>query len=438
MQKIVSTGYTPRALQAELHRNMRRFNVLNLHRRFGKTHLSLNEMIDKALRNQLQNPQYAYIAPSYMQAKRVAWDILKNYLRDIPGVEFNEGELRAEIHRPATRDKIRILLLGAENHDGIRGLYLDGCVLDEYAIMNPDVWTKVVRPALSDRIGWAIFISTPSGQNHFYHLYELAKKRAKTSPEWFAQTYKASQTGIVDAGELEEARAIMSESEYEQEFECSFSASLVGAYFGKEMDKADLEGRICSVPHEKANDVITAWDLGMSDTTVIWFVQIVGKEIRIIDYLEQSGQGLDYYAKELQKKPYVYARHLMPHDTANRELGTGKSRLETLRTLGLKNIEIVPKTANKADDINAARMLIGKCWFEIDKAARGIETLKNYTRKWDSKGMIFQEKPKHDWASHGADAFQTLAMGLDENRPDDETISKYSRQTVSDYDIFGR
>lgn len=435
MQKVVTTGYVPRPLQALIHRSLKRFNVLVCHRRFGKTHLAINEIIDRGLRCPNSNPQYAYIAPTYGQAKRVAWDLLKNYLRDIPGVTFNETELRADIDRPALRDRVRILLLGAENPDTLKGIYLDGIVFDEYASMASNVWTEVVRPALSDRLGWAVFIGTPKGTNHFYEIYNTATKMAAEGGEWFAAKYKASETGVIPRSELEAARATMDEHEYEQEFECSFSAALVGSYFGKELSKAEAEGRISRVPHDPALPVITAWDLGVSDTTVIWFAQIISKEVRIIRHLEMSGEGLDYYVQQLMKLPYTYGTAYLPHDAAARELGTGKTREETLRKLGLRNIVVVPRTRSKADDINAARLLIRKCWFNAEMT-RGLDALRNYQRTWDAKNGMFQERPKHDWSSHSADAFMTLAMGLDENRPGEETIKNYPRQTVSDYDIF--
>lgn len=398
--------------------------------------MCINELIDRGLRNTAQNPQYAYIAPTYGQAKRVAWDILKTYLRDIPGVIFNETDLRADIPRPAQRDRVRIMLLGAENPDALRGLYLDGVIFDEYATMTPAIWGEIVRPALSDRLGWAIFIGTPKGQNHFYEIYNTAKRLMEEGQDWFAVKFKASETGIIARSELEAARATMDENEYEQEFECSFTAAIVGAYFGKELQKAEEEGRVTGVPYDPAVPVYTAWDLGVSDTTVIWFAQIVGKEVHIIDHIEQSGLGLNDYVKMLKDKPYIYEEHLLPHDAAARELGTGKTREESLRSMGLKDIRIIPRTKSKADDIHAARLLIRKSWFDEEKCDAGLECLKNYQRIWDAKNGIFQEKPKHDWSSHSADAFMTLAMGLDENRPTEETVRRYPRQTESNYDIF--
>lgn len=432
MIQVVSTGYKPRPLQAEIHRNLKRFNVLVCHRRFGKTHLGLNEMLDRGLQNPLKNPQYAYIAPTYGQAKRVAWEILKGYVKDLPFVEINESELRVDIHRPAMKDRVRIFLMGAENPDAARGLYLDGVVLDEYADMNPIIWSTVLIPALSDRQGWAIFIGTPKGRNHFSQLFE----EKKGDPNWYCALFKASETGVLSIADLELAASTMSESEYQQEFECSFAAALIGAYYGKEIEKAEKEGRIGKVAYDPALPVFTYWDLGVSDTTTIWFAQVLrGREIRWIDYIEESGQGLPYYAKLLKERGYVYEEIVLPHDGAARELGTGKSRQETLQALmkGVR-VRVVPRS-EVADGINASRLMIAKSWFDEVKCKKGLDALKNYERTWDAKNKIFQERPKHNWASHGADGFRTGAMGMDENRPTREKIQNFKRYSDSDYKV---
>lgn len=408
--EAIDLGYIPRGLQAHLHAHLKRFNVLVCHRRFGKTVFSLMEMIDQGLRNERKNPQYAYIAPTYGQAKRVAWEYLKDYTRKIPGVVVNEADLRIDIPRPDREDKIRFILLGAENPDSLRGLYLDGCILDEYAQCDPVVWGQVVRPALSDRLGWAIFIGTPKGQNHFYDIYSMAMSQ----PDWYVKIYRASDTGIVHVSELEAAKATMSEEEYEQEFECSFTAALVGAYYGKYMNDLEDRKQIGAVPYDPSAPVSTYWDLGISDTTAIWFLQVVGREIHVIDYIEQAGVGLEYYVKEIKNKPYIYDEHYIPHDGAARELGTGKTRQETLAELGLRT-RIVPRQTI-ADGIHAVRMLLPKCWFDRDKCSRGISALKNYQRKWDSKNKMFVDKPLHDWASNGADAFRQAGLVLSPER----------------------
>jgi len=430
--KRISTGYAPRPLQRIIHQNMKRFNVLVLHRRFGKTVLSINETIDRALRCPLKSPQYAYVAPTYGQAKRIAWEYLKEYTKDIPGAKPNEAELRVDIPRPHMKDKIRFMLLGSENPDTLRGIYLDGVVLDEFAVCDPTIWGQVVRPALADRIGWAIFLGTPKGQNHFFDLYNKARK----NPDWYVCTYRASETKVLSTYELRAAKDEMSEEEYLQEFECSFTAANTGAYYQKQMLIAEAENRVTSVPYDSSCFVDTYWDLGIGDTTAIWFLQVVGHEYHLIDYLEMSGKGLDYFVSEINKKPYTYREHTLPHDARARELGTGKSREETLRTLGMTRLYILPRW-QVADGINAVRTILSKCWWDKDKCERGLLALHAYERKWDAKNQIFQEKPKHNWASNGADAFRYLAMGVrpESQRVQSEVLREY-RDSYQEYDVF--
>ena len=433
--KVIDIGYVPRPLQAKLHASLRRFNVLVLHRRAGKTVFSVHEMLDQGLRNNMKNPRYAYVAPTFGAAKRIAWDYLKDAVKEIPDViEINEAELRVDIARPHMKDKIRFQLLGAENPNALRGIYLDGVILDEYAVMSPEIWTTILRPSLADRKGWAIFISTPNGMNHFHELFQYAKEHPH---DWFCAIYKASETGIVPKAELEAAQQLMGDDIYRQEFECSFSAALVGAYYGKEVEKMEQELRICKVPYDPAVGVITGWDLGISDTTVIWFAQLVGKSIHIIDYLETSGAGLDYYVKALRDKNYDYTEHLLPHDAAARDLSTGKTRVQTLQSLGLQRVRVVPKLSIE-DGINAVRMILPKMWVDGEKVKRGIESLRNYERKWDEKNKVFQARPLHNWASHGADGLRTLAVGLREDAVTDNwRIKRLPRKSESDYDMFG-
>jgi len=412
--EIIDIGYLPRPLQAELHESFRRFNVCVCHRRFGKTVLAIAEMVARGVENLLHNPQFAYIAPTYGQAKRVAWEYLKDFTKKFPNRKVNEADLRIDIIRPDRGDHIRFMLLGADNPDSLRGIYLDGTVLDEFAQCDPSLWGQVIRPALSDRKGWAVFIGTPKGQNHFFKVYEDAKRLMhEGNTNWYCKIFKASETGVVDADELIEAKATMSEEEYNQEYECDFTAALLGSYYGKIITQLEKKGNInMNVNHDPSYAVSTYWDLGIGDATAVWFVQTVGNEIRIIDYLENTGVGLDWYAREIKNKPYSYDRHGIPHDGAARELGTGKTRQETLIDLGLRT-NVIPRQSI-ADGINASRVILKKnIKFHAELCSRGLDCLKSYQRKYDSKNQIFLDKPLHNWASNGADAFRMLALDLD-------------------------
>lgn len=345
-------------------------------------------------------PRMAYIAPTYAQGKAIAWDYLKHYTHVVPGRQVNESELRVTL--PGDR---QVRIYGADNPDSLRGLYFDGAVLDEYGLMKGATWSQVVRPALSDRMGWALFIGTPNGRNAFYEVCKGA-----TSDGWFFSEYKASQTGIIAEEELRAAASQMTEDEYAQEWECSFDASVRGAVYAKEIASARADGRVRNVPYDPMLPVHTAWDLGVGDSTAIWFAQQIGSELRIIDFYEASGEGLHHYANVLTKRGYNYGRHLAPPDIEVRELGSGKSRKEVGASLGIK-YEVVPQMRLE-DGINAARMLFPRCYFDEIKCQPGLEALQNY--RWDFNQRLdeFKSSPVHDWASHASDAFRYLAIGI--------------------------
>lgn len=371
------------------------------HRRAGKTVACLNDTIRDAFNCPLPNPRYAYVAPYRVQAKTIAWDYAKRFTAPIPGATFNESELRVDLPNGS-----RITLFGADNYDALRGTYFDGVVLDEFGDMDPKAWTEVIRPALSDRQGWAVFAGTPRGKNAFY---DMRNRGLKHQDGWTALVLKASETGILSADELKDARDSMDGNAYNREYECDFEASVEGAYYADEMAKAEAEKRITRVPIEPTVRVDTWWDLGIDDATAIWFVQDVGKERRIVDYLEVSGEGLPQIAKRLDAKGYRYGRHILPHDAEARELGTGVSRIETLHALGVNNTEVIPAQA-VADGINATRLMLSRCWFDAERCERGLEALKQYRREWDGKRQVWRERPLHDWCSHAADAFRYGAL----------------------------
>lgn len=397
----IEINYKPRKEVEAYHDRKERFAVLVAHRRFGKTVAAINDLIRACFTVQKDNVRVAYIAPYLSQAKAVAWDYALEYTRDIPDIKVNHSELRIDFSNGS-----RFRLYGADNYNAMRGLYYDAVVCDEHSDFPASAWTTVIRPSLADRKGSATFISTPKGRNEFWELYEYAK----TSEDWWSGMFKASETDILDPEELEEAKRTMGEDRYEQEFECSFEAAIVGAYYAMEMKTAMQEGRITTVPYDPSVGVVTAWDLGIGDSTSIWFAQYVGQEIRVIDYYENSGVGLDHYAKELSSKNYHYMDHILPHDVQVKELGTGKSRLETLHNLGIQDVTIAPKLGIE-DGIQAARSMLNRCWFDEEKCNRGIEALRQYRREFDEKNKSWRGRPLHDWTSHGADAWRYLAVG---------------------------
>ena len=391
--------YKPRRLQKFLHNQIlkHRFNVIIAHRRSGKTVLCINHLIRAALTNPQPNPRYAFIAPTFKQGKSTAWDYIKNYCRNIPYIKFNESELRCDFPNGS-----RVTILGAENDQALRGIFLDGCVFDETQNISPVLFPEIIRPSLADRKGWCIFIGTPKGQNYFYKLH----KQALEEEDWWTATYKASETKVLDNKELSAAQRVMSKDLYEQEFQCSFQAAITGSYYGKIIEELEKSNRITEVPYDENLKTETWWDLGLKDSTAIWFVQRLQSQLRVIDYYENSGEGLDFYADVLDSKPYKYDRHIAPHDIKVRELGAyGKSRLETALELGI-SFDIAPKLSIE-DGIEMVRKTLPQCYFDKNKTYQGTEALKAYQKKWDERNQCFKNRPTHNFASHPSDAFRT-------------------------------
>jgi hypothetical protein len=398
----VKIAYAPRDIFLPLHNREKRWALVVAHRRCGKTVACINELIKGVLTCERLNPRFAYIAPTYSQAKDVAWIYLQEFTRDIPGISYHEGELRVDFPNGG-----RIRLYGADNYNRMRGVYFDGAVLDEFGDMDPRAWKDVVRPALSDRLGYAIFIGTVRGRNHFHEMYEqsLLPEYAK---DWYVAIHPASSTGILPKTELEDARRQMSPEAYAAEYECSWSAPIVGSYYGSLMEEAALDGRIGPLAHERGKRVYTGWDLGVGDSTAIWFAQIIGDTVNVFDYVENSGVGLDWYAGELFRRNYIYSAHYFPHDVEQREVTTARARTEVLRDLGI-TATVIPRQKVE-DGVNAVRLLIPRCRFDTVRCQLGLEALRHYRREWDAKKKVFSDRPLHDWASHGADAFRALAL----------------------------
>jgi hypothetical protein len=403
MAEVIEIPYRPREHQLALHEALdnNRFVVGVMHRRFGKTVAAINQIVKQAIECQLEAPRYAYVAPTYAQAKRIAFDYLVKYTRPL-GAVANISELRVDFWGR------RISLYGAENPDSLRGGYYDGVVLDEVGDMNPKIWNEILRPALADRLGWALFIGTPKGNNHFKDL----RDRAEKTEDWALIEFKASQTQIIPEKELWSSRQEMGEDKYQQEFECSFNAAIEGSYYGQIINDLEAKGRITTIDRDDLCKSFVAWDLGMGDSTCLWVAQLAGKEIRIIDCMENHGVGLDYYVSWLRENNYQGFTQYLPHDVEVRELGTGRSRKEVLEEAGL-SITVAPRLSI-ADGIQAVRRMLPRCWFD-HKTKPGLDALRNYRREYNEKQQVFYDKPLHNWASHYSDAFRYLAISLDES-----------------------
>jgi phage terminase large subunit len=386
--------------QQEVLRSLKRFNVLLAHRRFGKTVLAIVVLILKALKCPLNRPQLHYYCPTYSQAKRVAWPYLREYCQAIPGSLFNEAELKVTLPNGA------IIQLGsADNPDASRGIYSDFVVLDEPAQMPPRMWFEVIRPALSDRLGGALFIGTPAGRHGlFYDSYEAAE----SDPEWFRGLYRASETGIVPESELQSAQRGMSYAEYQQEFECSFDAAVRGAYYADAMNKVSI-GTLATIDGQKVH---IALDLGMNDATAAWFFQVDGNTANVFDYAEYTNMGLPDIVKDWRDRGHIYGKVIAPHDIEVRSLSTGQTRKQTLQRLGVDVINA--PNISVIDGINATRQFLARCSFDKERCREGIEALRQYRSDWQDKKGVLTLKPLHDWTSHAADAMRYLAVtGLD-------------------------
>ena len=404
----IKLGYEARPQFTAFHARKQRWACIVAHRRCGKTVACVMDLIDAALRCKKPEGRFAYMSPTYTQSKDTCWQYLKRFTADIPGVEQRESDLMVIFPNGA-----RVRLYGVENYDRLRGTYIDGLVLDEYADINPRAWPEVLRPALADRAGWAVFIGTPRGRNDFWRVHHHAEQ----TPEWFSLVLRASHTGLLSQAELDDMRDTLTPEQYDQELECSFDAAILGAYYGREIAEAEASGRIGDVPYDPILPVHTAWDLGIGDSTAIWFFQVALAEIRVIDYYEAAGHGLPHYASVLSSRGYTYGTDYLPHDGEARQLGTGRSLWETLHSLTNRIPRILPKQ-NVMDGINAARVTIGKAWFDGTKCYDGLEALRAYRADFDEKAKTFHDRPRHDWSSHGADAFRYMALAWREMQPE--------------------
>lgn len=420
MAKVIEIPYKPRPQFDSYHDRTERFAKIVAHRRFGKTVGCINDKIRAALTidcsgREGRPPRFAYIAPTYAQAKDVAWGYLKYYSAPIPGIDVSESELRVEYPNGA-----RIRLYGADNYDRLRGLYHDGVTIDEPAQMDPRAWPEVIRPTLSDYAGWATFIGTPAGRDWFYKIDR--REDGSLADGWFRRTLKASETGIISPEELTSLRAGMSEDQFAREFECSFDAAIVGAYFASLMSEAAQEKRITEVARDPLLQIRIFIDIGgagaKADAFSMWVTQWVGQKINIIDYYESVGQVLSYHVNWLRSKKYQNATLYLPHDGAHTNNVTGHTYADHLYQAGF-NVEVVMNQGKGAAmmRIEALRRLLPRCWFNEATTGPGREALVHYHEKRDETRLVGLG-PEHNWASHASDALGLMAICYEPQAPD--------------------
>lgn len=442
MELTLPHGFTPREYQLPLWtylENGGKRAVAIWHRRAGKDLVAINWCVPCSV----ERPGlYWHLLPTYNQGRKVVWDgMISPEDGSRPFLDYWPHDLIKSVNN--TDMKVETVtgsiyqVVGTDWYDRLVGSNPVGCIFSEYSLQDPQAW-ELIRPILMQNKGWAIFIYTPRGKNHGYRILKMAEQNDK----WFHEKLTVDDTHVVSQEEIEEERkAGMSEELIQQEFFCSFEAGIPGAYYSNEIVRAKKEGRIITFPTLPDVAVDTYWDLGMDDSMAIWFAQNVGREIHLINYFEASGEGLPFYAKKLQEfaldNGYVYGRHVAPHDIKVRELGTGKSRRATGKTLGI-NFEVARKVQFKEDGINACRNIFPICFFHAKNCARGIDGLENFKKEYDEKKKVFMAQPVRDWAKHPADAFETLAISHEFKRHASTGYSGYKgsgRVTIADSGI---
>ena len=352
----------------------------------------------RAMTEKKPHARVVHILPYGVMWQRTGlWDQLVRAADVIPGSLVRRSELSVRLPNGSV-----FQCGGADNVDTWRGGGADLITIDEFDDTPHSLVPLVIEPMLADRAGTLIRSGTPKGNG----LLQAAYDRAKVTPGYSVYLLDYTKTGALSDDAIARLRSEMQPEEFEQELCVSFASPNSGSYYGKLMDQLERDGRVTRVPHDPAMPVITAWDLGVHDSTAIWFAQITkAGEWRIIDYIEDSGAGLDHYARLMQPKQYLYDRHLLPHDAKVKELGSGHSRIETFAKLGLRPYRVV-RQHSVADGINAVRMVLPRCWFDAERCAKGIHALRHYRRSWNEEAQAWRASPVHDHASHGAAAFR--------------------------------
>jgi len=428
--------YAPRKAFLAFHARTKRWATLICHRRAGKTVCSINDLIRRAALCTLPQPRFAYMAPTRVRGKDIAWQYLKRFSQPIPGVKVIESELAIEMPGSGAR----VTIYGADNERAM-GLYLDGIVFDECDEIAPKVW-DTVRPALSDRKGWAVWMGILKGRHNLFKRYE----ENKNDPEWFSMLVRASESGILPAEELASMQKQMGEVAYDLQMECDVSKSVANAIYGLHMDKMRKENRIANFNYDKTCPLFTFWDIGQSDFTAIWLVQFVGRDICVLDFFSRNGQPPAFYAAKIAEWGATYEQTIkvnyLPHDADTRG-PSGKTYVTYLREAGLQSIKVVPRTPDLWLGINELRALLDRTFIHQKNCSAtwtlgevemptGIDCLDYYRKKEAVTSGVILDQPVHDQYSHGADALRTMAEAYRQGMIEG---TSFARLTSSNHDV---
>ena len=444
VKEVLLNMYKPRSYQYELEQGLldKKRAIAIFHRRAGKDLCSWNILIRQAIE---RKGIYYYTFPTYKQARRSLWEAINN-----DGVRFLDYIPPDLLAKPPTNVEMKLDLvngsiirfLGSDNYDDIRGTNPIGVVLSEYAYQRQEIWTMILEPILRLNGGWALFNSTPYGKNHFYELYQYALQNPS---KWYVKLLTIEDTKLVKPEELDELKAQgVSEEVLEQEYRCSFSRGVEGSYYARMINDVRLRGQIGPVLHDPYHRVYTSWDIGIGDSTAIFFFQVIryGQEIRFIDYYEASGESLEHYAHLLDqygmKKKYKYAEHFAPHDIKQRELGTGTTRLQLAESLGVEFTVVPLKSVETGIEI--CRKLLPRCWFDDVACKKGITALESYHKRYDIVRKCYSDHAEHDSSSHGADSFRYACSGIEDfvlNKSTDP-LSFINKKKDDELPVFGK
>lgn len=420
MSAIVNLPYnwTPRPGQRavfDAFREGKRRAVLLWGRRAGKDDLALHY---SACASQQRVGNYWHMLPQANQCRKAIWDAVNPRTGKKRIDEAFPPEIRAAVRQQDMMIQFKNgstwQLVGSDNFDALVGSPPVGLTFSEYALADPNAW-GVLRPIVKENGGYAIFISTPRGKNHFFDLYNMAKE----NPKWHTSKITSLDSGAFTAEQLaEELQEMIAErgeddgkTLFAQEYECSFDVSVAGSFYGSIIDKLEKEGHITSVLYDPMLPVVTSWDLGMKDPTNVWFFQIFGQEIRVIDCYATTGEGVDTYARMLTERRYNYEQHIMPHDIKVREIGSnGKTRYAILQALGVFPLSVC-RNIPVYDGINAVRMTLPRMYFDKKKCAPGLAALRFYHKEYDEVMKRYRDNPEKDWSNHFADSMRMFCVG---------------------------